>query len=240
MGDTLIDLKNIVKTYYGAGEPVYALRSISLQVFNGEMLAIMGPSGSGKSTLMNLLGCLDKPDSGRYIFAGQNVMELGRDQLAHLRNKLIGFVFQNFNLLGRATALENVCLPLIYAGVPGKTRDKRGMEMLRLVGLEGREHHLPRQLSGGQQQRVAIARALINQPGLLLADEPTGALDTRTSIEIMSLLQQLHEKQGLSVAIVTHEPDIALYCQRIIRLSDGQIVSEEIVPEPHQAQVQAR
>ncbi|HWP97764.1 MAG TPA: ABC transporter ATP-binding protein [Syntrophomonadaceae bacterium] len=239
MQETLIDLKNIVKTYYGAGEPVYALRSISLCINNGEMLAIMGPSGSGKSTLMNILGCLDKPDEGSYIFAGQDVMGLDRDQLANLRNILIGFVFQNFNLLGRASALENVCLPLIYAGVPSKEREKRGREMLSLVGLEGREHHLPRQLSGGQQQRVAIARSLVNQPGLLLADEPTGALDTKTSVEIMSLLQRLHREQGLSVAIVTHEPDIALYCQRIVRLSDGLIVSQETVAEPTQANVQS-
>lgn len=237
MKEILIDLENIVKTYYGAGEPVYALRSISLKIYKREMLAIMGPSGSGKSTLMNMLGCLDKPDEGKYLFAGQDVMALDKDQLAHLRNVLIGFVFQNFNLLGRATALENVCLPLIYAGVPGKERERRGLEMLSLVGLKGREHHLPRQLSGGQQQRVAIARSLVNKPGLLLADEPTGALDTRTSIEIMSLLQQLHREQGLSVAIVTHEPDIALYCERIVRLSDGRIVSEEIVDKPQQAKV---
>jgi putative ABC transport system ATP-binding protein len=231
----LITLENISKTYYGAGEPVYALKSISLSVYKGEMLAIMGPSGSGKSTLMNILGCLDKPDSGKYTFAGQDVMKLNRDQLAHFRNILIGFVFQNFNLLGRSSALENVCLPLIYAGVPAKERKKRGMELLRSVGLEGREHHQPKQLSGGQQQRVAIARALINRPGLLLADEPTGALDTKTSIEIMSLLQRLHRENGLSVVIVTHEPDIALCCQRIIRISDGQIVNEEIVSHPQQA-----
>jgi len=235
MNQPLIALKDINKTYLGAGEPVYALRNISLNIYRGEMLAIMGPSGSGKSTLMNLLGCLDKPDSGQYFFAGQDVMSLDKDQLAHIRNVLIGFVFQNFNLLGRANALENVCLPLIYAGVKARERNDRGCKMLGLVGLTGREHHLPRQLSGGQQQRVAIARALINRPGLLLADEPTGALDTKTSVEIMSLLQRLHRETGLSIAIVTHEPDVARYCQRIVRLSDGQIVSEEAVPEPHQA-----
>jgi len=224
-----------MKTYFGAGEPVHALCGISLEVMRGEMLAIMGPSGSGKSTLMNLLGCLDKPDSGQYIFANQNVMRLDRDQLARLRNLLIGFVFQNFNLLGRSSALDNVCLPLVYAGVPARERTDRGHEMLQLVGLKGREHHLPRQLSGGQQQRVAIARALVNRPGLLLADEPTGALDTRTSEEIMGLLQRLHREQGLSVVIVTHEPDIAYHCQRIIRLSDGLLVKEELVPQPHQA-----
>lgn len=239
MSENLIALKDISKTYYGAGEPVYALRSVSMEIRHGEMLAIMGPSGSGKSTLMNLLGCLDKPDEGEgnYTFAGQDVMTLDRDQLAHFRNILIGFVFQNFNLLGRANALENVCLPLIYAGVPARQREIRGLEMLRLVGLEGREHHLPRQLSGGQQQRVAIARALVNRPGLLLADEPTGALDTKTSVEIMSLLQKLHREEGLSVAIVTHEPDIARYCRSIVRLSDGRIITRETVAEPIQAQV---
>lgn len=235
MSKTLIQLDDIKKTYWGAGEPVHALRGISLEVMRGEMLAIMGPSGSGKSTMMNLLGCLDKPDSGKYLFANQNVMKLDRDQLARLRNLLIGFVFQNFNLLGRSTALQNVCLPLIYAGVSPREREKRGMEMLTLVGLKGREHHLPRQLSGGQQQRVAIARALVNRPGLLLADEPTGALDTKTSVEIMGLLQRLHREQGLSVVIVTHEPDIAYHCQRIIRLSDGLLIKEELVPNPYQA-----
>lgn len=232
MNKDLIALRNISKTYYGAGEPVHALRSISLQVARGEMLAIMGASGSGKTTLMNLLGCLDKPDHGEYKFAGQDIMSLDKDQLAHFRNILIGFVFQNFNLLGRASALENVCLPLIYAGVKARERENRGRQMLGLVGLAGREHHLPKQLSGGQQQRVAIARSLINRPGLLLADEPTGALDTKTSVEIMSLLQRLHRETGLSLAIVTHEPEIALYCQRIVRLSDGEIVSDETAAKP--------
>ncbi|MEQ8174221.1 MAG: ABC transporter ATP-binding protein [Syntrophomonadaceae bacterium] len=236
MSENVISIKNISKTYWGAGEPVHALRSVSLDIPRGEMLAIMGPSGSGKSTMMNLLGCLDKPDEGSYIFSGQDIMTLDRDQLAKLRNILIGFVFQQFNLLGRSSALENVCLPLIYAGVKGKEKEARGMEILRLVGLQGREHHLPRQLSGGQQQRVAIARSLVNRPHLLLADEPTGALDTKTSIEIMGLLQQLHREQGLSIAIVTHEPDIAQHCQRIVRLSDGQIVSDEMVPEHLRAQ----
>ncbi len=234
--DNLISLKDISKTYYGTGEPVYALRSITLDIRFGEMMAIMGPSGSGKSTLMNLLGCLDKPDSGSYMFAGQNVMDLEKDQLAQLRNILVGFVFQNFNLIGRATALDNVCLPMIYAGVSSRReRERKGREMLRLVGLEGREHHLPRQLSGGQQQRVAIARALVNQPGMLLADEPTGALDTRTTGEIMALLQKLHYERGLSVIIVTHEPDIARHCKRVIRLSDGLIVNDETVPAPKMA-----
>ncbi len=230
--NNLINLKNISKTYYGAGEPVYALRSISIAIQQGEMLAIMGPSGSGKSTLMNLLGCLDKPDAGSYVFAGQDVMTLDKEQLAMFRNIVIGFVFQNFNLIGRSTALDNVCLPLIYAGVSSrKEREKRAREILGQLGLAGREHHLPRQLSGGQQQRVAIARALVNQPAMLLADEPTGALDTRTSEEIMLLLQKLHREQGLTVVLVTHEPEIGLHCQRIVRLSDGVIVKEERVTQ---------
>jgi len=232
MGESIVDLQGITKTYLGADNPVHALRGISFQVNAGEMVAIMGPSGSGKSTLMHLLGCLDKPDSGTYTFAGEDVMSLDKDQLAHLRNKRIGFVFQSFNLLGRTTALENVSLPLNYAGVPGKERETRARQMLKLLGLEGRQNHFPNQLSGGQQQRVAIARALVNNPSLLLADEPTGALDTRTSEEIMLLLQQLHRQRSLSIVIVTHEPDVALYCRRIVRLSDGQVVAEETVPRP--------
>lgn len=234
MKRTLIELNNISKTYLSTSTPVHALRSISLSIAKGEMIAVMGPSGSGKSTLMNILGCLDVPDQGQYRFAGQDVMALDKDQLAHLRNKLVGFVFQNFNLLGRATALENVCLPMIYAGVSAPERDKTGREALAMVGLTGREHHFPTQLSGGQQQRVAIARALVNKPGLLLADEPTGALDTKTSAEIMTLLQELHGGNGLSVVIVTHEPEVANYCQRIIRLIDGVIVSDEPIPEASQ------
>jgi putative ABC transport system ATP-binding protein len=230
MAENLITLKDISKTYYGAGEPVYAVRSISLEIASGEMVAIMGPSGSGKSTMMNLLGCLDKPDSGTYIFADQDVMTLDKDQLAHLRSIFIGFVFQNFNLIGRANALENVCLPLIYAGVSSRReREDRGRHMLKLMGLEGREYHLPKQLSGGQQQRVAIARALVNDPGLLLADEPTGALDTRTSEEIMLLLELLNREHGLTVVIITHEHEIGQHCQRIVRLIDGQVVKDEPV-----------
>ncbi len=230
--NNLIRLKDISKTYYGAGEPVYALRSISLDIKQGDMLAIMGPSGSGKSTLMNLLGCLDKPDAGTYVFVGQDVMALDKDQLANFRNIVIGFVFQSFNLIGRANALENVCLPLIYAGVTSrKEREKRAREILSMVGLQGREHHLPRQLSGGQQQRVAIARALVNKPAMLLADEPTGALDTKTTEEIMLLLERLHCEQGLTVVLVTHEPEIGLHCERIVRLSDGLIVQEETIPK---------
>jgi len=233
MAENLIKLRDIDKTYYGAATPVHALRSVSLDIEKGELVAIMGPSGSGKSTLMNMLGCLDKPDSGQYIFAGQDVMDLDRDQLAHMRSIFIGFVFQNFNLIGRATALENVCLPLIYAGIKSqREREKRGLQMLRVMGLAGREHHLPKQLSGGQQQRVAIARALINDPGLVLADEPTGALDTGTSEEIMLLLKKLNQERGLTVVIITHEAEIGNHCRRIIRLTDGQIVSDEsLVPD---------
>lgn len=228
MAENLIKLRDIDKTYYGAATPVHALRSVSLDIDKGEMVAIMGPSGSGKSTLMNMLGCLDKPDTGEYLFAGQDVMNLDRDQLAHMRSIFIGFVFQNFNLIGRATAMENVCLPLIYAGIKSpREREKRGRQMLSMMGLAGREQHLPKQLSGGQQQRVAIARALVNDPGLVLADEPTGALDTRTSEEIMLLLKKLNQERGLTVVIITHEAEVGNHCQRIIRLTDGQIVSDK-------------
>ncbi|NLN87556.1 MAG: ABC transporter ATP-binding protein [Syntrophomonadaceae bacterium] len=228
MAENLIKLRDIDKTYYGAATPVHALRSVSLDIDKGEMVAIMGPSGSGKSTLMNMLGCLDKPDTGEYLFAGQDVMNLDRDQLAHMRSIFIGFVFQNFNLIGRATAMENVCLPLIYAGIKSsREREKRGRQMLSMMGLAGREQHLPKQLSGGQQQRVAIARALVNDPGLVLADEPTGALDTRTSEEIMLLLKKLNQERGLTVVIITHEPEVGNHCQRIVQLTDGQIVMDQ-------------
>ncbi|MDD4801586.1 MAG: ABC transporter ATP-binding protein [Syntrophomonas sp.] len=227
MADINIRIEQITKTYYGTDTPVHALRGISLVLDKPEMVAIMGQSGSGKSTLMNILGCLDKPDGGVYTFAGLNVMQMNREQLAYLRNRRIGFVFQNFNLLARTTALENVCLPLSYAGVRGAAAEKRAREMLEMVGLAGREHHRSTQMSGGQQQRVAIARALVNDPDLLLADEPTGALDSKTSIEIMTLLQQLNREQSLSIIIVTHDPEIARYCGRTIRLRDGLIIDEE-------------
>lgn len=225
-----ICLNQITKTYYGTETPVQALRGVSLVLDKPEMVAIMGPSGSGKSTLMNILGCLDKPDGGSYTFAAHDVMQMTRDQLAYLRNQRIGFVFQSFNLLARTSALENVCLPLNYAGISNREAEKRAREMLGLVGLSGREQHRSTQMSGGQQQRVAIARALVNNPDLLLADEPTGALDTQTSAEIMNLIKTLNRERELSIIIVTHEPEIAHYCDRVIRLRDGLIVSEEVVP----------
>jgi putative ABC transport system ATP-binding protein len=227
MGNIDIKIQGITKTYYGTDNPVQALCGVSMILDKPEMVAIMGPSGSGKSTLMNILGCLDKPDGGIYTFAGYNVMEMERDQLAYLRKRQIGFVFQNFNLLARTSSLENVCLPMTYAGIRGNAAEKRARKHLGLVGLAGREQHRSTQMSGGQQQRVAIARALVNDPDLLLADEPTGALDTKTGMEIMALLQQLNREQSLSVVIVTHDPDIAEYCDRIIRLRDGLIVNEE-------------
>ncbi len=226
MGNINIRLEQITKTYYGTDTPVHALRGISLVLDKPEMVAIMGQSGSGKSTLMNILGCLDKPDGGIYTFAGFDVMKMDRDQLAYLRNRRIGFVFQNFNLLARTSALENVCLPLNYAGVRGAQAEDRARKILGMVGLAGREQHRSTQMSGGQQQRVAIARALVNDPDLLLADEPTGALDSQTGKEIMTLLQQLNREQSLSIVIVTHDPEIARYCDRIIRLRDGLIIDE--------------
>lgn len=235
MSQFLIELERVTKVYRKTSTPIYALREVSLTVRAGEMVAIMGPSGSGKSTLMHILGCLDKPDEGRYLLAGQDVTGLSKDELARVRNRRVGFVFQNFNLLARATALENVALPLIYAGVPRQERERRARQMLQLMGLAGWEDHLPTQLSGGQQQRVAIARALVNEPELLLADEPTGALDTQTSMEIMALLQELHQKRKLTMVIVTHEPDVAYHCQRIVRLRDGRVVGEEVVAQPRRA-----
>jgi putative ABC transport system ATP-binding protein len=224
---TLIETLNLTKTYTMGDNAVHALDDVSLTVTHGEFVAIMGQSGSGKSTFMNVIGCLDEPTGGRYLLEGIDVSHRGRDELAEIRNKKIGFVFQGFNLLSRTSALENVELPMLYNGFSPKERRQRAMASLKALGLEGREHHHPNQLSGGQQQRVAIARALVNQAPLLLADEPTGNLDTRTSIEIMELFVKLNEESGITILLVTHEPDIATYSKRSVRFLDGKIVSDE-------------
>ena len=230
----LISVRDLKKTYLLGQTQVRALRGVSLDIYPGEFVAVMGPSGSGKSTLMNLIGCLDTPTQGEYLFAGRLVSRLSSDQLADVRNRLIGFVFQGFNLLGRATALSNVALPLVYAGISVEERDRRALKMLKLVGLGKRAHHKPSQLSGGQQQRVAIARALVNGPALLLADEPTGNLDSRTSLEIMAVLQALNQ-QGLTIVLVTHDPDIAVYAKRQVAFLDGSVVHDEPVLSPRSA-----
>lgn len=222
----LIETRELSKSYLMGNNEVQALRSVSLQIDPGDFVAIMGASGSGKSTFMNLLGCLDQASSGQYFLAGQEVSRKTADELADLRNRYIGFVFQQFNLLPRTSALEQVELPLMYAGVSAKERRERARQCLNEVGLSERAHHLPTQLSGGQQQRVAIARALVNRPMLILADEPTGALDTQTSAEVMQLLTRLNQ-QGMTVVLVTHEPDIASYARRKIVFRDGRVVEDK-------------
>ncbi|HEV2690489.1 MAG TPA: ABC transporter ATP-binding protein [Bryobacteraceae bacterium] len=236
MEEKLIQISHLTKVYRLGDVTVHALRGVSVEIERGDFVAIMGPSGSGKSTFMNILGCLDKPTAGTYLLDGVNVGTLNRDQLAEIRNQKIGFVFQQFNLLARTSAAENVELPLLYSPQDVKDRHERAMRALSKVGLEGREHHHPNQLSGGQQQRVAIARSMVNDPHIILADEPTGALDSRTSVEIMALFQKLNRDSGMSIVVVTHENDIAEYSNRIIRFKDGHLVSDQPVAQPRNAQ----
>ncbi len=231
----MIQVQDLTKTYTLGENEVRALDGVSLAIEQGEMAAIMGPSGSGKSTLMAILGCLDAPTSGAYQLDGENVEKLSDNRLAAVRSRKIGFIFQQFNLLARTTALENVMLPLTYADVTGRERRKRAEEALEKVGLQDRMHHRPNELSGGQQQRVAIARALVNDPAILLADEPTGNLDSKTGTEIIRLFQQLHSELGLTVLYVTHDPFIARHTERVIRLADGQIAGDERIEHPIEA-----
>ena len=235
MPKELIKTVNLSRNYYLGENIVMALRDISMTIEKGDFLAIMGPSGSGKSTAMNLIGCLDTPTTGQFLFDNVDVANLSADDLADIRNKQIGFVFQNFNLLARTSALENVQLPLMYSGISRSERKESAQRVLKEVGLTDRMNHHPSQLSGGQQQRVAIARALVNNPSLILADEPTGALDTRTGIEIMALFQKLNTS-GITIIIITHEPDVAQFARRILRFKDGQIVEEEINELPINAE----
>jgi putative ABC transport system ATP-binding protein len=231
----IIHVENLHKTYDLGEVQVHALRGISLDIQPGEFVAIMGASGSGKSTFMNVIGCLDRPTRGRYFLDGQDVSTFSNRELAHIRNRKIGFVFQGFNLLPRTSAVENVELPLIYCSVSHEERVERAREALRIVGLAGREDHHPSQLSGGQQQRVAIARALINKPSLVLADEPTGNLDSRTSVEIMEIFQRLNRERNLTILLVTHEPDIARYANRVVLFRDGKVRRDESVEERAEA-----
>ena len=224
----LIEVKHSIKTYTTGDSSFNALNDVSLSIEQGEFVAIMGASGSGKSTFMNMLGTLDKPNSGSYHLDGIDVLSLDSESLSEIRNIKLGFVFQGFNLISRTTALENVELPMIYKGVDEATRIKKAKEALKIVGLEKREDHMPNQMSGGQQQRVAIARAIVNDAPIILADEPTGNLDTKTSIEVMNFFCELNEKHGKTIVLVTHEPDIAEFCKRIVRFKDGNIVSDEV------------
>ena len=236
--EPVIRLRGVTKTYrMGKDNVVQALRGADLDVQPGELLALMGPSGSGKSTMMNILGCLDVPDGGSYVLAGQQVRQLNDDQLAAIRNRQIGFVFQTFNLLPRLNAIENVELPLVYGG--GRHRTARAKKALAAVGLGDRMRHRPTELSGGQQQRVAIARALLNDPAIILADEPTGNLDSRSTAEILAIFQRLND-EGKTVVMVTHEPDVAEHCKRIVRMRDGQVAADETVTTPRRAEDELR
>jgi putative ABC transport system ATP-binding protein len=230
----IIATEGLAKDYVLGPHVVHALRGVTVTIEPGEFVAVMGPSGSGKSTFMNLLGCLDRSTAGRYLLDGRDVAGLGRDELARTRNAKIGFVFQQFNLLPRTSALENVELPLLYSSVPVRERRRRARERLEAVGLGEREHHHPSQLSGGQQQRVAIARSLVNDPAMILADEPPGNLDTRTSVEILALLQRLN-RAGLTIVLVTHEPDIAAYAGRVLIFRDGRLLTDAHQPAPRDA-----
>jgi putative ABC transport system ATP-binding protein len=233
--EPVIELDHIHKTYKMGDIEVHALRGISLTIRQGEFVAVMGASGSGKSTMMNIIGCLDQPTRGSYVLDNMDVSKLSKDDRADIRNRKIGFVFQGFNLLSRTSALENVELPMLYAGLDAAERRRRAQEALEAVGLAGRENNHPNQLSGGQQQRVAIARALVNHPTIILADEPTGALDSRTSVEVMEIFQRLNRERGITLLIVTHEHDIAEYARRVIVFRDGKIKSDEPVTEQRNA-----
>ena len=225
---SLIEVKHLIKTYQTGEESFNALDEVSLSVNHGEFVAIMGASGSGKSTMMNTLGTLDRPNSGSYHLDGIDVFSLSSDELSEIRNVKLGFVFQGFNLISRTSALDNVQLPMIYKGIPEEERIERARNALKIVGLENRENHMPNQMSGGQQQRVAIARAIVNDAPLILADEPTGNLDTKTSIDVMNFFVELNEVYKKTIILVTHEPDIAEYCRRIVRFKDGKIISDEL------------
>jgi putative ABC transport system ATP-binding protein len=236
----VISVRDLTRTYDVGEVKVHALRGVSLDIEKGEFVAATGPSGSGKSTLMHILGCLDRPTTGQYFLDGRDVAKLSRNDLAEVRNHKIGFVFQGFNLLARTSAIDNVELPLLYTNQATKSADRhaRAMEALKAVGLAERAHHHPNQLSGGQQQRVAIARALINQPSLLLADEPTGNLDSRTSVEVMGIFQRLNAEKGITVLLITHEPDIAEYASRIIAFRDGRVVGNQAVTHRRNAETE--